>query len=337
MFVQPVTVVIFAFFVLHCLTISKQFDTQPNNRPIIGILTQEISASLKKQVYPEIYDSYIAASYVKFIEGAGARVVPIWIGKNEFYYRNILNKINGVLWPGGGASFSRSNGYADAGYAIYKIAKQMNEDGHYFPILGICLGFELLTYVVANRVETRTKCNSMNQTIALNFTADYLDSRLYKDALFDIADILETKKVTANYHRFCVTKNNLKRIVKSNKFRILSLNNDWNGIEFISSLEHVTLPFYGLQFHPEKNLYEWVRNKYIPHGANAIKIAQYFANFFVSEARKSKHKFSSEEEELENLIYNYKVKYTGLKNSNFMQCYMFKNTVSRNMRMVERD
>lgn len=69
----------------------------------------------------------------------------------------------------------------------------------------------------------------------------------------------------------------------SNQFRILSLNRDWNGIRFISSLEHITLPFYGLQFHPEKNVYEWIEGKRIPHGRNAVKITQYFANFFVDE------------------------------------------------------
>lgn len=42
-----------------------------------GILSQEISYKLNEK-YPGKYDSYIAASYVKFIEGAGARVVPIW-------------------------------------------------------------------------------------------------------------------------------------------------------------------------------------------------------------------------------------------------------------------
>ena len=42
-----------------------------------GILSQEISIRLN-EVYPNEYDSYIAASYVKFVEGAGARVVPIW-------------------------------------------------------------------------------------------------------------------------------------------------------------------------------------------------------------------------------------------------------------------
>lgn len=63
----------------------------------------------------------------------------------------------------------------------------------------------------------------------------------------------------------------------------MSLNHDRQGIEFISTLEHKSLPFYGIQFHPEKNIYEWVTEKNIPHGSKATQAAQYFANFFVNE------------------------------------------------------
>ena len=48
-----------------------------NDEPLIGILSQEISYYLNGK-YPGEYNSYIAASYVKFVEGGGARVVPIW-------------------------------------------------------------------------------------------------------------------------------------------------------------------------------------------------------------------------------------------------------------------
>lgn len=48
-----------------------------NDSPLIGVLSQEISYYLDGK-YPDQYNSYIAASYVKFLEGGGARVVPIW-------------------------------------------------------------------------------------------------------------------------------------------------------------------------------------------------------------------------------------------------------------------
>jgi hypothetical protein len=62
--------------------VSASFDliTRPtiNEEPIIGILTQEMSYYLDAKYPDENYHSYIAASYVKFVEGGGARVVPVW-------------------------------------------------------------------------------------------------------------------------------------------------------------------------------------------------------------------------------------------------------------------
>lgn len=77
----------------------------------------------------------------------------------------------------------------------------------------------------------------------------------------------------------------LKRVELDHTFRIISENYDKNGVKFISSLEHVSKPFYGLQFHPEKNIYEWISGKNIPHSSKAIMASQYFANFFVNESK----------------------------------------------------
>lgn len=58
--------------------VSKQIDAVPiNDEPMIGVLSLEQSYYLDGK-YPGAYNSYIAASYVKFVEGGGARVVPIW-------------------------------------------------------------------------------------------------------------------------------------------------------------------------------------------------------------------------------------------------------------------
>lgn len=67
-----------------------------NEYPIIGVLAQEIAYTLEL-IYPQQYKSFIAASYVKFIEGGGARVVPIWIDKPREYYEDIMSKINGSV------------------------------------------------------------------------------------------------------------------------------------------------------------------------------------------------------------------------------------------------
>lgn len=42
-------------------------------------------------------------------------------------------------------------------------------------------------------------------------------------------------------------------------------------------------PIYGVQFHPEKNGFEWVADEVIPHSQHAVRIMQNLADFFVQE------------------------------------------------------
>lgn len=108
------------------------------------------------------------------------------------------------------------------------------------------------------------------------------------------------------------------------QWKILSKNQDVNGIEFVSSVEHKKYPFYGIQFHPEKVQYEWIRNQNIAHSANAVLVAQWFAKFFVDESRRNSNKFLTTDEENRYLIYNYQPIYTAMHKSSFQQCYLFK-------------
>lgn len=59
----------------------------------------------------------------------------------------------------------------------------------------------------------------------------------------EILDILATKNVTYNYHRYCLTEEVLERNGLLSQWNILSTNTDSSGNEFISTLEHKTYPF----------------------------------------------------------------------------------------------
>jgi hypothetical protein len=69
----------------------------------------------------------------------------------------------------------------------------------------------------------------------------------------------------------------------ADEWRILSVS-EYNGTEFISSFEHKKYPFYGVQFHPEKNAFEW-KVESIPHSAESILVQQFFGNFLVNEGK----------------------------------------------------
>jgi len=107
---------------------------------------------------------------------------------------------------------------------------------------------------------------------------------------------------------------------------VLSTNYDENDIQFISMMEAKHYPFWAVQYHPEKNMFEWTE-KYpnIPHTKDAVHIAAFHSEFFVEEARKNLNSFSSREEEEKYLIYNYAPTYTGAigLDQSMIQCYFF--------------
>lgn len=82
-----------AFLILGLLiSLSCSLEDAPSQNPVIGVFTQTYTSQ----------SSYIAASYVKFLEMAGAQVVPIFSFSETSEVLSLLKKINGVLFPGGG-------------------------------------------------------------------------------------------------------------------------------------------------------------------------------------------------------------------------------------------
>lgn len=74
-----------------------------------------------------------------------------------------------MLLPGGAAEFNVNDGYAAAGWELYKLAKQKNDAGVYFPVWGTCLGFELLFAVSANVTDRGKTCNIIHTPMSVTF------------------------------------------------------------------------------------------------------------------------------------------------------------------------
>ncbi|KAM4705696.1 gamma-glutamyl hydrolase [Rhinophrynus dorsalis] len=287
-----------------------------NQRPVIGILAQETH-------FPELLSygrSYIAASYVKTIESAGARVIPIKINLSEQEYVKIFKSINGILLPGGGVDLKTSE-YARVASIFYNLALKANDRGDYFPIWGTCLGFEELTYLTSGEL-LLTLTKTENISLPLNFSRNALKSKLFGSIPDQMYKDLSYKPLTANFHHWSLSMQNFTQNERLKKFyNVLTTNSD-GSVEFISTFEAYDYPFYGVQWHPEKNPFEWKKTSDIAHSSEAVNVAFYMASFFANEARKSSHHFSNEEEENNALIYNYYPKYTG-NTSVFEQIYFF--------------
>lgn len=291
-----------------------------SDRPIIGVLAQETDPDSR-----HYGDTYIPAGYFKYLEMAGARAVPVFVKKGMDYYDYVFNSINGLLFPGGGVDILTSE-YARAARIMYTKAVRVSGEGEHFPIWGTCLGFQLLT-ALASEKYLLTDFDAEDLALPLQFTNNYKDSRLFGNLPEDVFNYLSKKNVTENFHHFGITPTTFEQTYSlRSMFKVLSTNVDRNGKEFVSTIEGIDLPIYGTQWHPEKPNFTWNTKYHINHGPEAIRVAQYMANFFVNEARKSTHKFSSEKEEIDALIENYQPVFD--KDYTFEDIYYFNLTSS---------
>ncbi|XP_027688718.2 gamma-glutamyl hydrolase isoform X3 [Chelonia mydas] len=287
-----------------------------NERPIIGILAQECDFTS----FSRFGSSYIAASYVKFLESAGARVVPIRLNRSEEEYDKIFQSINGVLFPGGGVDLKTSE-YSRIARIFYNKALKANDKGDYFPVWGTCLGYEELTYLTSGEI-LLTWTNTEDFALPLNFTTAAQDSRMFKNFPDFLLKKLATESLTAHFHHWSLSMQNFTQNEKLRNFYKVLTTNTHADVEFISTMEAHKYPIYGVQWHPEKNPFEWKNSSGIPHSASAMKVAYYVADFLVNEARKSLHHFPNKAEETKTLIYNYTPVFTGTFSS-FEQVYFF--------------
>jgi len=292
-----------------------------NDWPIIGIFSQPTTS---KEGDCGGNCLYIAASYVKQLESAGARVVPINYNANEAELDAVFNSINGIFFTGGSSAFPKS-----AQYMFDKVVAA-NQAGDYMPLWGTCMGFQWLVLAASrdsNILDPKSgQMDAYNYSIPLDFTKAAQDSKLFKDAPANVMDILAKQNVTMNNHHYGIWTEHFEQTTSlTSFFNVLSTNNDRLGSNFVSTIESIKYPIFGSQWHPEKNTYEWgktngIPNEAINHSPEAVLIAQYTSNFFVQQARKNNHKYPTPAAEEAALIYNYQpAKTTG----SFIQEYFF--------------
>ena len=218
-------------FLLFCLI---QAAYSLNNRPIIGIIGQ-------KPLHPTPGingTSYINADYVKYLESAGARVVPIPIDISKDELKKLFSFINGLLLPGGDADLMDS-GYRRNAEFVFNLAMEEYDEGNYFPIWGTCLGMQLMTILpVQSDVVISSSSGTWDKSMYLNFTKGFETSRMFSNIPDKVIHILERESITYNAHYNCVSIDSYRQYPRLHSFfKVLSTNQDSNGKIFLSTIE----------------------------------------------------------------------------------------------------
>jgi len=257
--------------------------------PVIGVLSQPLNWDTD--------GSYIEAWYVNWLEAHGARVVPMRYDAPRDETNALMQRVNGVLFPGGGAGINQvSSAYGRFGSSIFHAAWLAR-----MPFWGTCLGFEqamLYSSGLPWPGPLTKGWDAEELFLPLNLTVDGastdLNTSLLADWPADLKHSISERPWTFHMHQRGVSPKAFAESPKlSEAWHVLATSRDRRGQEFISLVQaQEGLPFFASQFHPEKNAHEFeepenasIDGSLPVHSAGAIEAMGRFGASFVDRAR----------------------------------------------------
>ncbi len=237
--------------------------------------------------------------------------------------------INGVIFPGGATDLFDSK-YREALDVLYDEAVQENNlerivatlesptsttCTHYddiiasndtclvhkttptFPLWGTCLGFQYMA-IRGNNGARDTLGDYFANNISLPVEPT---QKMFSSKLFSTAHPIERKLMiqhmqqnpsTANVHYHGIPPSLFQTSTSlNNSYDLLGTSIGQDGKEFVAMMENKNHPFFAVQYHPERSLFEWADRENIVKDFSTIRLQSYFAAMFVNEARNNKHRF----------------------------------------------
>lgn len=286
----------------HKVLLEPKKEPEFFHHPTVGILSIPMTVTYHKNTH-----SYLPASYVKWCEMNNARVIPIPYDTPKGALDMILNQVNGVLFIGGqvdhGMISTEYTLFMETFKQIVNHAKKSNNQKNYFPLFSICLGFEILGMMnkpVKDVIQEFTTLKGLSNVDAHKYNSrlDIIkpDAKIAK--IFTRDEIDEFRKTP------CVFQNHSQAFVTNAPY-MKDWENDWNVVatskskdkthtKYVSIFEYKNFPFYGVQFHPEKVLFEW-RLTEIGRSSIFRLISEKLSKFFVDECKKNKNKVAVNE------------------------------------------
>jgi gamma-glutamyl-gamma-aminobutyrate hydrolase PuuD len=138
------------------------------------VLTTAIPSTFDTDTRFDPYDTYIEDSYVKWIEAAGGRVLPIIYEGDTNDYKWIIERINGLLITG---AYGNSAHEVWVHQVIADVLERVNTKGKVIPICGIGLGMQRIAEYFHPKSQSSYVLQKVNT--AMNLTASAASSYLF--------------------------------------------------------------------------------------------------------------------------------------------------------------
>lgn len=182
------------------------------------------------------------AAYVKGLNIAGARVVPLFFNHSLEESKAKIDKCNGLFYAGGDAG----QDYTDWGHELFNYVLELNDQGIYYPIWGTCLGFEnLAQFTSSDPDNVLSLIESHYENPLLKFIKDPKDTEMFSP-LREQAMNFEKYNMTLNSHSWGLSPNTFKQDEGlANFFIPTSVSYNDSGIPFVASMEARKYPVFG--------------------------------------------------------------------------------------------
>ena len=235
-------------------TIKKQSNKKLKNKFVVGVVAVPLTPD--KKYYKVCGDSYIASSHISWLKRQGFHVLVI--PYNTKHLKSYFDKIHALYLPSGGAFAGTQMTYYNCCKKLLDMAIKANDKGTYFPVWGCCMGFQQMLILADDKDDVDNflqKFDSYNNLLLpIKFTKEGLDSKFAKGVGESTMNKLKKTKCTMNNHKLGITPGKFKNNKNVNSFyNIVGTSKDRKGREFVAIIEAKNYPFWGVQWHPERD------------------------------------------------------------------------------------
>ena len=272
-------------------------------KPVIGIYGNPFPEDGDEEY---LNGTYYPISYIYWLESFGAEVMAIHYWYSYEQIDEILQKINGILFLGGGRTFIQNGTWEAKAKFIIEQSIEYN-----LPFWATCQGFQLTGIILADNFTLLKKIfNDGNNLHNLEINNNTKRSVMYKLFYPNDYDILEyTNSTIYNHALGFIPDEFISDKVLDEITMVTSISQDKDGKKFINSFEGKNKEFYAVQFHPEKNPFKRV-NYNLEQNIEGLKVSQKLGMNFIQITKKNKNRLKEEDR----IKYDFFDTYQGTKN-----------------------